>query len=949
MADYATGLHRVFYGSVQEPEPLKELQERRWQVKHLSIAADWDSANLASARLGPNNTVVLGTLRDNHGTAQETGNRSWFYFSVEGHAAAEHVTFHITNLNKQKSLFVTHDHRPVFRLKGSTSWEHLRFRVKYRRSDTGGEMTFTHRFTSAKKHYFALCFPFSYDDNATLLRRTTALLRAHGATVTAPPAGRLAQSPAPSPARASPVPAALRNNTDPSKSVPAEALRSRMDAMSDASSCSEQEDSDNEGGGSSSGAGTQEGESRTASSSRRGSMERPATSPPLPAAGSDGGHVQGLQGVGWHGGGVAAPPRAAAARGAVSPGGRLSSEAAGVFFRREALAVTETGMRVELLTITEAGGGLTDVGPGVALHPSGPNMLPDQRPSDGHTGLGVCPEFPGRAVVVVSARVHPGETPASMMMNGVIEMLLRPHDPRAVALRRSFVFKLVPILNPEGVRAGHFRHDLHGVNLNRAYRSPDPHTQPQIHALKALLLHYARQDRLGLYLDLHAHANKRGIFAYGNSFDDVERQVEVLTFAKLCALNCPLFDVNGCNFSERNMRLTDKNGDSKEGSGRVSLFRETGLVHIYTVEANYSTTVQQNITPDAVGRPGAVSPPCRSSAPERFTAGSLMSAGRHLAVSVLDLLGENPASRLPYSEFGALSELKGWLRKCLAIAQKEKNGNMSLVLQPPLPPFPRRRTRPVQRESSRAGAPRRRPAVERGASTGSMRPHVAAADADSAAVPALPPPGGRAGAAGRHVPTRSASAVAPHTAHPPRPGRGASFQASERAAQAAHAHVRARVMRDLDSASGYANGRPHRDQPSKDPPPPAAKNAGGPARRPSGVANSERPPAQIVGLMPPSAQSARRMEVPVPADGYLPGIGGPVRSASARDGAWPPSRIPRPPLRPAPAVWATDGGPVGWGDRAPAGSWRMLEPGSAVTGLLQPGEVARMPSLRQGR
>ena len=58
-----------------------------------------------------------------------------------------------------------------------------------------------------------------------------------------------------------------------------------------------------------------------------------------------------------------------------------------------------------------------------------------------------------RDYVIISARVHPGESNASWVMKGVIDYLTSDHL-RADALRREFVFKLVPMLNPDGCIIG---------------------------------------------------------------------------------------------------------------------------------------------------------------------------------------------------------------------------------------------------------------------------------------------------------------------------------------------------------------------------------------------------------------------------------------------------------------------------------------------------------------
>lgn len=58
-----------------------------------------------------------------------------------------------------------------------------------------------------------------------------------------------------------------------------------------------------------------------------------------------------------------------------------------------------------------------------------------------------------RPLIFLSARVHPGETNASWVMKGTLEFLMGT-SPLAASLREAYIFKIVPMLNPDGVING---------------------------------------------------------------------------------------------------------------------------------------------------------------------------------------------------------------------------------------------------------------------------------------------------------------------------------------------------------------------------------------------------------------------------------------------------------------------------------------------------------------
>lgn len=58
---------------------------------------------------------------------------------------------------------------------------------------------------------------------------------------------------------------------------------------------------------------------------------------------------------------------------------------------------------------------------------------------------------------------------------------------------------------------------------------------------------------------------------------------------KLVSLNSLNFDFCECSFSEKMMQCKDKkDGLSREGCGRVSIMKLTGIPNCYTLECNYA-------------------------------------------------------------------------------------------------------------------------------------------------------------------------------------------------------------------------------------------------------------------------------------------------------------------------------------------------------------------------
>jgi hypothetical protein len=180
-----------------------------------------------------------------------------------------------------------------------------------------------------------------------------------------------------------------------------------------------------------------------------------------------------------------------------------------------------------------------------------------------------------RRHVVVSARVHPGETNASYVMEGVLRCLTG-QDELGLALRRQLVWHVLPMLNPDGVAAGNYRCSLAGVDLNRQWALPHSHHHPEIYAAKALLQGLlAEHGSVALFCDLHGHSVKRGNFLFGCEAGKAG-PIGARVFPQLLSRTDPSFDLQGCKYREQR---------SKANTGRV-VVSQLGVDNSYTLESS---------------------------------------------------------------------------------------------------------------------------------------------------------------------------------------------------------------------------------------------------------------------------------------------------------------------------------------------------------------------------
>ena len=105
-----------------------------------------------------------------------------------------------------------------------------------------------------------------------------------------------------------------------------------------------------------------------------------------------------------------------------------------------------------------------------------------------------------RPTVVLLSRQHPPEVTGFQAFQAFVERLLTDES-LANSFRQNYRLLLVPVVNPDGVDEGHWRHNAGGIDLNRDWAE---YRQPEVAAVQRWLQSKTTTDQVVWGMDFHS-------------------------------------------------------------------------------------------------------------------------------------------------------------------------------------------------------------------------------------------------------------------------------------------------------------------------------------------------------------------------------------------------------------------------------------------------------------
>lgn len=124
------------------------------------------------------------------------------------------------------------------------------------------------------------------------------------------------------------------------------------------------------------------------------------------------------------------------------------------------------------------------------------------------TMLEITEAGPEAGVVLLIGRQHPPEVTGAIAMLTFMETLAAD-TPLARAFRHRYLVAAVPFMNPDGVNTGQWRHNAHGIDLNRDWVL---FNQPETRAVRNAFLDYEAEPARPLLFGLDFHSTWQDVF-----------------------------------------------------------------------------------------------------------------------------------------------------------------------------------------------------------------------------------------------------------------------------------------------------------------------------------------------------------------------------------------------------------------------------------------------------
>jgi Cytosolic carboxypeptidase N-terminal domain/Zinc carboxypeptidase len=116
--------------------------------------------------------------------------------------------------------------------------------------------------------------------------------------------------------------------------------------------------------------------------------------------------------------------------------------------------------------------------------------------------------------ILIVSRLNPGESVSSFITEGIVSFLLS-ENPEALKSREAFIYKIIPMGNPDGVIIGNSRCNLTGIQLHKSYKDITNIFTAVLKSIKKLAYKFQSSNGLHSYIELSGTFNYIGSHIYG--------------------------------------------------------------------------------------------------------------------------------------------------------------------------------------------------------------------------------------------------------------------------------------------------------------------------------------------------------------------------------------------------------------------------------------------------